>query len=355
MATPVNKITPVNETIIDALTGILQYVPEDDDDEIGIARVAFIASLLTKANDDLFLWAQSTTVGSPAVAARVAPSLRKNMDIAGAIATLSSELENNQNKVGGRMLEVIDLINGDRDLYDQLFHVLPQDRNTEDLDTTVRNAVIKVGKYLSHAKAVPTRINAKLNSTRDTEECWRIEHGDGIHIFVPVTHPGVSHLETLRKEGTELTLTNIFKDVPTEPRKRTSSDAALDDPETPSTRTTRTQTINLLMEKSRDDKVRAIKPKIRERRQLLTRLLPAMTSESIKLRALGWAKYEIENRNRFQPHEMRAQVTQSVWELLFGAHEYNLDTTELRSVDVYYQRYKDHVKGYDISPKLDGR
>jgi len=32
-----------------------------------------------------------------------------------------------------------------------------------------------------------------------------------------------------------------------------------------------------------------------------------MTEESIKLRSLGWAKYEIENRNRFQPQGMRAQ------------------------------------------------
>jgi len=352
MATPVNKITPANETILDALAGILQYVPEDNDDEIGIKRVAFIASLLDKADDDFFLWAQSTTVGSPEGAARVASRLRKDMDIAGAIATLSSELENNKNKIGGRMLEVIDLINGDRDLKDQLFQVLPQDRNTEDLDTA---AVIKVGECLSHAKAVPTRINAKLNSTRGYEEHWKIEHGDGIYIFVPVAHPGVSHLETLHKEGTALTLTNIFQDVPTEPRKRSSSDADLDDPETPSTRTTRNQTINLLMEKSRDDKVRAIKPKIKERQQHLTRLLPAMTDESIKLRSLGWAKYEIENRNRFQPQGMRAQVTQSVWELLFGAQGYNLDATELRNVDVHYQRYKEHAKGYDILLKLDGR
>jgi len=112
MATPANKITPANETILDALAGILQYVPEDDHDEIGIKRVAFIASLLDKADDDLFLWAQGTTVGSPEVAASVAPRLRKDMDIAGAIATLSSELQNNKNKIGGRMIEVIDLING---------------------------------------------------------------------------------------------------------------------------------------------------------------------------------------------------------------------------------------------------
>jgi len=163
MATPANKITPVNETVIDALSGILQHVPEDDEDEIGIKRVAFIASLLDKADDDLFRWAQSTTVASPDVAA---PRLRTEMDIAGAIAALSSELQNNKNKIGGRMLDAINLINGDRDHKDQLFQVLPQDRNTEDLDVTVRNAVIKVGKCLSHAKAVPTRINAKLNATR---------------------------------------------------------------------------------------------------------------------------------------------------------------------------------------------
>ena len=34
MATPVSKITPTYETIFDALTGILQYVPDDDDDEL---------------------------------------------------------------------------------------------------------------------------------------------------------------------------------------------------------------------------------------------------------------------------------------------------------------------------------
>ena len=77
MATPAKKITPVNETIIKALSGILQYVPEDNHDEIGIKRVAFIASLLDKADDDLFLWAQSTTVASPIVVARIASSLRK--------------------------------------------------------------------------------------------------------------------------------------------------------------------------------------------------------------------------------------------------------------------------------------
>jgi hypothetical protein len=148
---------------------------------------------------------------------------------------------------------------------------------------------------------------------------------------------------------------NVFKGNLTEPRKRTSSDAALDDLETPTKYKTRTQTTNLLMEKSRDDKVRDIKPKIEERRTLLSRILPAMTTESIKFRSLGWAKHEIEYRNRFQPKSVRAQVTQSVWEHLFGPKEYDLDSTELRNVDVHYQRYKTRTNGYDILPRLDGR
>jgi len=355
MAAPAKKITPADGTVIKELSGVLQHVPEDEDDDIGIKRVAFIASLLDRADDDLFLWTQGTIATTPDVAARIALNLRKEPNIAGAIATLSSELQNNKNKIGGRMLNAINLINGDRDLKDQLSQVLPQERNAEELDPATLNAAIKVDEHLSHAKAIPTRINAKLNSTRGYEEHWKIEHGDGIHICVPVGHPGVSHLENLHKAGTALTLTNVFQNIPTEPRKRSSSDADLDDPETPSTRTTRNQTIYLQMEKSRDDKVRAVKPKIKERQQHLKRLPPAMTDELIKLRSLGWAKCEIENRNRFQPQGMRAQVTQSVWELLFGAQEHNLNTTELCNVDVHYQRHKAHAKGHDILLKLDGR
>lgn len=355
MATPVKKITPADETILKELTGILQYVPEDEEDEHGIKRVAFIASLLNKADDDLFLWAQSTTVGSPEVAARIAPRLRKDLDIAGAIATLSSELQHNENKFGGRMLSVIHLINDDSDLRNQLSQALPRELNVEELDTSDLNAVTKVNEYLSHAKAIPTRVNGRLNSTPGYETYWKIGHGDGIYIYVPVGHPGVSHLEKLHKEGTDLTLTNIFQDASTEPRKRSSSDAGLEEPLTPSQRTTRNKTIYLQMEKSRDDKVRNIKPKIEERQNHLKRILPAMTEESIKLRSLGWAKHEIEYRNRFQPQGKRAQVTQSAWDLLFGAQGYKLSTAELGNVDVHYEKYKKHEKGYDIVLKSDGR
>ncbi len=120
MATPVKKITPADETIIKELTGILQYVPEDEEDENGIKRVAFIASLLDKADDDLLLWTQGSTAATPNVAARIANNLRKEMDIAvaGAITTLTTELQHNQNKIGGRMLNVIHLINADSDLRD---------------------------------------------------------------------------------------------------------------------------------------------------------------------------------------------------------------------------------------------
>ena len=253
------------------------------------------------------------------------------------------------------MLNVIHLLNDDSDLKNQLSQVLPQERNKEELDTAELNAVTKVNEYLSHAKAIPTRVNGKLKSVPGYEAFWKIGHGDGIYIYVPVGHPGVSHLENLHKEGTALTLTNIFQDVPTEPRKRSSSDADLEDPSTSSTRTTRTQSIYLQMEKSRDDKVRAIKPKIKERQNHLKRTLPAMTEESIKLRSLGWAKHEIEYRNRFQPQGMRAQVTQSAWDLLFGAQGYKLSTAELDNVDVHYEKYKKHEKGYDILVKLDGR
>jgi len=353
MATPVKKITPDDETIIKELTGILRYVPEDEKDENAIKRVAFIASLLNKADDDLLLWTQGSTAMTPEVAASIATNLRKEMEIAiaRAITTLSSELEHNKNKIGGKMLNVIHLINDDSDLKNQLSQVLPKERNKEELDA----AELKVREYLSHAKAVPTRVDGKLKSARGYDTYWKIAHGDGVYIYVPVGHPGISHLDNLHKEGTDLTLINIFQGVSTEPRKRSSSDADLEDPLTPSQRTTRNQTIYLQMEKSRDDKVRNIKPKIEERQQYLKRLLPAMPDESIKLRSLGWAKHEIEYRNRFQPQDKRLQVTQSAWELLFGAQGYNLSTAELGNVDVHYEKYKKHEKGYDILLKSDGR
>ena len=254
------------------------------------------------------------------------------------------------------MLRVIHLINDDSDLRNQLSQVLPRELNAEELDTADLNAAeLKVREYLSHAKAVPTRVDGKLKSARGYDTYWKIAHGDGVYIYVPTNHPGISHLENLHKEGTDLTLINIFQGVSTELRKRSSSDADLQDPLTPSQRTTRALTIHLQMEKSRDDKVRNIKPKIVERQNHLKRVLPVMTEESIKLRSLGWAKHEIEYRNRFQPQGMRAQVTQSAWDLLFGAQGYKLTTAELDSVDVHYEKYKKHENGYDILINSDGR
>jgi len=353
MTTPVKKITPADGTVIKELTGILQYVPEDEKDESAIKRVAFIASLLDKADDDLLLWTQGSSATTPEVAASIATNLRKEMEIAiaRAIATLSSELDHNKNKIGGRLLNMIHLISNDSDLKNQLSQVLPKERNKEELDA----AELKVREYLSHAKAVPIRVDGKVKSARGYDTYWKIAHGDGVYIYVPVDHPGISHLENLHKEGTDLTLINIFQGVSTELRKRSSSDADLQDPLTPSQRTTRALTIHLQMEKSRDDKVRNIKPKIVERQNHLKRVLPVMTEESIKLRSLGWAKHEIEYRNRFQPQDKRLQVTQSAWDLLFGAQGYKLTTAELDSVDVHYEKYKKHEKGYDILINSDGR
>ena len=166
------------------------------------------------------------------------------------------------------MLSVIHLINDDSDLRNQLSQVLPRELNTEELDTADLNAAeLKVREYLSHAKAVPTRVDGKLKSARGYDTYWKIAHGDGVYIYVPTNHPGISHLENLHKEGTDLTLINIFQGV--SPRKRSSSDADLQDPLTPSQRTTPALTIHLQMEKSRDDKVRNIKPKIVERQNHL--------------------------------------------------------------------------------------
>ena len=109
------------------------------------------------------------------------------------------------------------------------------------------------------------------------------------------------------------------------------------------------------MEKARNDKIRSIKLKIGDREKLLKRTNPGMTDASIKYRALGWAKYEIEYRNRFVPKEHRVAVTQSVWDALFGEANYNLNTTQLRNVDVYYDHCSHHANGYDLASDRDGR
>jgi len=109
------------------------------------------------------------------------------------------------------------------------------------------------------------------------------------------------------------------------------------------------------MEKARDDKVRAILPKIQVRQAALKRANPAMSEDVVKYRSYGWAKYEIEYRNRFVPPESREKVTHSAWDLLFGTKHLNLGTTELRNVDAFYDRYKQRLTGYSHAEERDGR
>ena len=75
----------------------------------------------------------------------------------------------------------------------------------------------------------------------------------------------------------------------------------------------------------------------------------------VKYRSYGWAKREIEYRNRFQPKSRRQEVTQSAWDMLFGHDHLNLTSSELTSVDAYYQRYKNHFDGFNLDLNQDGR
>ena len=109
------------------------------------------------------------------------------------------------------------------------------------------------------------------------------------------------------------------------------------------------------MEKACADKVVVIKHDIKKRRQLLKQLNPGLSDLTVLHRSLGWAKRQIESHNRFQPEENRQQVTLGAWELLMATPEYQLDTAQLRTVDVYYDRYKNKHPGYDLSIDKDGR
>ena len=75
----------------------------------------------------------------------------------------------------------------------------------------------------------------------------------------------------------------------------------------------------------------------------------------IRYRSFGSAKYEVEYRKRFQPKDQRAAVTESVWEALFGEAHLNLTPSQLRNVEVYYEKYKAHASGYDLLAEKDGR
>ena len=339
--------------ILEALETVVKYEQKEgeDEDPIGIRRVAFTLSLLNKAGDDLFLWAQNSEVKSPLAEANVAKALRGLPDIPGALVTIRSEFDHNQNKIAGRLIQIADLIKADPDLKTELFAVIPftfPHLEIEDKDSPEA----KVNKLLSDARAVPLRVEWKNNG--GPKIYWKILHSDGIVIYVPTEHPGVSHLEELWAAETPLKLSNILK---VETRKRKASDASAGDAEPTCTPSAMTRTAKLQqdMEKARDDKVRAILPKIVARQTALKRNNRAMSDDVVKFRSYGWAKYEIEYRNRFVPQDQQDQVTQSAWDLLFGTRHLNLDTIGLRNVDTFYDRYKQRLNGYSHAEERDGR
>ena len=346
-----DNLSPTVVMVLEALEMVVKYEQKEDEDPIGIRRVAFTVSFLNKASDDLFLWAQSTEVKTPEAKGNVAEVLRTKPDIPGALVTIRSEFDHNQNKIAGRLIEVAELIKVDPELKDELFAVIPftfPHLEVEDKDSPEA----KVNKLLSDAKAVPLRVDWKNNG--DPKTCWKIFHSDGIVTYVPVEHPGVSHLEELWEAGTPLKLSNILK---VETRKRKASDASAGDADPTCTPSAMTRTAKLQqdMEKARDDKVRAILPKIQMRQAALKRANRAMSDDVVTFRSYGWAKYEIEYRNRFVPQAQRDQVTQSAWDLLFGTKHLNLDTTGLRNADTFYYRYKQRENGYSHLEERDGR
>jgi len=128
MATPTpsrDNLSPTVVMILEALEMVVKYEQKEEEDPIGVRRVAFTASLLTKASDDLLLWAQNTEVRSPKGIVNVAKALRDLPDIGGALVTIRSEFDHNKNKIGGRLIQIADLIKADPDLKAELFAVVP--------------------------------------------------------------------------------------------------------------------------------------------------------------------------------------------------------------------------------------
>ena len=358
MATPKqDDLSRTGTMILQALQMVVEYEQKKREDPIGLRRIAFMGSLMDKAPNDLFLWTQST-VTSPQGVAHTAKALRQMPDFAGALATIRSEFEVNQTKIGGRLKQIVTLIQVDPDLKSELFAVIPfsfpktklELEEDEDEVEIVDSPEAKVNKLLSDARAVPRRVERTSETQPNVIQAhWKIIHNDGIIIYVPSDHPGVSHLEELQEAGTQLNLSNIFK---LKSLKRKASDASVDDPQPALTRTARLQ---MEMERARDDKVRAIKLKIPLRQAALKRANPALSDDVVTYRSYGWAKYEIELRNRFVPPENRDQVTQSAWDLLFGTRHLNLNSTQLTNVDTFYGRYKSRQPTYSHVEERDGR
>ena len=371
MTTPVKKSilkikpTPADKEILMSLTEVVQYVPPNADDEINVRRVAFMTMLLATASDSVLLWIQGYNV-EPSQESVVAPAVRNKPDISGAISVLASKL--GMGNVTKSALEVVELIKSKHELKEELFSVYPHEDTEGDLavDTEIEGVHNKVEGFLAQAQAVPVRVVIRVNDISGMH--WKIQHDDGIFIYVPVSHPEVAHLEKLNESGTPLTLSNIYSDWVETPRsgglKRSASVTSLRSSTAPSPTTseaniapptTRKTSLGVKMEKACADKVVVIKHDIKKRRQLLKQLNPGLSDLTVLHRSLGWAKRQIESHNRFQPEENRHQVTLGAWELLMATPEYGLDTAQLRTIDVYYDRYKNKQTGYDLSIDKDSR
>jgi hypothetical protein len=350
------------KVVLKALEDVVQYIPGEDGDEIGVRRVAFLATFLKALPDHLLLWTQSVEVPEGVSASVLAPGVRFKMDLPGTVATLASEFERSQNKVSPRLQEVVDVINSDKDVYAELFGVIPHDQPKEDgvpedddglkVDTDLEDdAFTKVDMLLADADGIPNRVEVKLHGEREMR--WEITQSDGVITFVPANHPDVKHLEELHAAGLPITLGKATR---TTPRKRKSIEDPIEESkkETP-VRTTRKTSLANLMEKACADKVRDIKLLIPGRRALLQRLNPGMPENLILLRSLGWAKREMEYRNRFQPSEHRDAVARNAYELLIGPVNFNLDSAQIKNVEVHYDRYLHRQYGYHIDEKKDGQ
>ena len=360
MATPVHD--RATDVFLDTLEGIVQCVQGDGEEEaqIGIRRVEFFAALLEVAPDHLILWAQNTTAGTPETVSIIAPGLREKLNLTLAIEIVQAEFHHSKNKVGGPLTEVVDIINSSNELYHKLFDVIPrvepckEDNGLEeedDLEADPKDEVeTKVDNLLAGADSIPERVEVKING--EHQMCWAITHSDGVMTYVPAEHPHVKHLEKLHNEGTKLTLANSFKLICK--RKVAETDLKEQNLESTPPRSTCKKALQTSMEKARDDKVRNILPVIESRQAYLKRANPGLTASSILLCSLGWAKYEIEYRNRFQPKNRRQEVTHSAWELLLGPTHCTLDSAMLVNIDVHYDRYKHGCDGYDVVANKNG-
>jgi hypothetical protein len=336
------------------LDEVLQHVVDDGEEEMTFAavRAAFFISLMKKASDGLLLWMFGTTC-TPKSEASIARTLREEPNAALAMGTISSAIRAEENNVGGRLQQVVDLIINDRSLHDELFSVLPRkETKQDDLDFEPEDNKTKVEEILASASQLPNRVGVTTDG-KDRKYYWAITQADGVETHVPVEHPDVQHLEELNSANVPLTLSNVVKPDPGKRKSFGAEDTKPKKMEPPKTRKT---TLEHRMALARDTKVCNAKHEIPKRQNQLRQVNPGLGPITIGLRALGWAKYHIEACNRFQPEEKRFEVTQIAWEKLFGPNEFNLSTKELISVDVHYNRYKSNPphSGYHHQIHKDG-